>query len=99
MIPKKFEYEKNGWCYNWTKTVSESDIFVLKQELDFGKYQKEHIPYEIYLKYKNTLDFYNFLSIELAGKIIDFFGHRYHSTIMIYKKYSISSKIYKNTKI
>ena len=41
-IPKKFGYEKNGWCYNWTKTVSESDIFVLKQELDFGKYQKEH---------------------------------------------------------
>ena len=59
-IPKKFGYEKNGWCYNWTKTVSESDILVLKQELDFGNYQKEHIPYEVYLKYKNTLDFYNF---------------------------------------
>jgi hypothetical protein len=57
---KKFGYEKNGWCYNWTKTVSESAIFVLKQELDFGKYQKGHIPYEVYLKYKNTLDFYNF---------------------------------------
>jgi hypothetical protein len=46
--------------YNWTKTVSESDIFVLKQELDFRKYQKENTPYEVYLKYKNTLDFYNF---------------------------------------
>ena len=43
-IPKKFGYEKNGWCYNWTKPVSKSDIFVLKQELDLGKYQKEHSP-------------------------------------------------------
>ena len=44
-IPKKFEYEKNGCCYNWTKTVSESDIFILKQELDSEKYQKEeHSP-------------------------------------------------------
>ena len=57
---KKFGYEKNLWYYNWTKTVSESDIFVLKQELDFRKYQKENTPYEVYLKYKNTLDFYNF---------------------------------------
>jgi hypothetical protein len=26
------------------RTVSESDIFVLKQELDFRKYHKEHSP-------------------------------------------------------
>ena len=51
----------------------QSDIFVLKQELDFGKYQKSIFPMKPLLKYINTLDFYNFLRIELAGKIIDLF--------------------------
>jgi hypothetical protein len=60
MIPKNLDMRKIYGYYNWTKTVSESDIFVLKQELDFRKYQKENTPYEVYLKYKNTLDFYNF---------------------------------------
>ena len=44
MLPKKFDMSKLDGCFNWTKTVSESDIFVLKQELDFGKYLNEHIP-------------------------------------------------------
>jgi len=36
-IPKKFGYEKNGWCYNWTKTVSELDIFRIKTRTRFRK--------------------------------------------------------------
>lgn len=59
-IPKKFGYEKNGWCYNWTKTVSELDIFRIKTRTRFRKISERAYPYEVYLKYKNTLDFYNF---------------------------------------
>ena len=71
-IPKKFGFEKNGWCYNWTKTVSESD-FRIEKRTRFRKISERALAYEVYLKkYFRFLQI--FLSIEFAGKIIVFWS-------------------------
>lgn len=62
-IPRKIGIEKDGWALAWplfyNNEVSNKDIEnVLQQNLDYKKFQTQPISDSIYMKMKNTNEFY-----------------------------------------
>lgn len=64
-IPTKNGIEKYGWGLSWPNIFhnsfdsNEKVNNIFNKELSYNKYQKNFIKKEIYIKYKNTKDFYN----------------------------------------
>ncbi len=62
-IPRKNSIEKDGWALAWplfyTNEISNTDIEnILQKHLDYKKFQTYPITDNIYMKMKNTNEFY-----------------------------------------
>jgi hypothetical protein len=67
-IPTKNGVERNGWALSWPAFFDIGDLYhdqdevkqILDEKLSYQKYQEKSASMDIYRKYKNTKDFFNF---------------------------------------
>ena len=67
-IPTKNGIERNGWALSWPIFYDKGDYYhtqnevkgVLDEELSYLKYQQSSISNDVYRKFKNTKEFFDF---------------------------------------
>jgi hypothetical protein len=89
-IPSKSSIERNEWALAWPRYFDNGETFypqadiekVLTDNLSYEKYQANSIPKDIFMKFRNTRDFYcstaknAFNCTELLSQLNDFSNYR-----------------------